>query len=275
MSRNTMYESPCGPGKAALITGGSRGIGRAAALALVRQGYDVAFTYQSAREAADETKAEIEALGRRCFYYQATMQDADAPSAAVAQATADLGRLDALVTVAGVTRLYPLTETTAERIDEMYACNYRAMLLCAAAAAREMTGRGIRGSIVHIASTHALVAFPTDAVYGGLKSAIVRSTKSEALELAPHGIRVNCVAPGMISVRGPDDHANLHREWAEKVPLGRFGMAREVAEAIAFLVSDNASYITGVTLTVDGGLSLPAMPEDASPEAGYGWGKVR
>jgi NAD(P)-dependent dehydrogenase (short-subunit alcohol dehydrogenase family) len=260
-----------GLGKAALITGGSRGIGHATALALAREGFDIAFTYNTCAEAAGETVDEIKALGRRCFCYQALMQEKDAPAAVTGRAIADLGRLDVLVTVAGITEFYYLTELTAERIDDLYTCNYRAPLLCASAAAKHMIERGIAGNIVHIASTHAYMAYEKDQVYGGLKSAVVRSTESEALELSRYGIRVNCVAPGMTSVRGPDTLENLQREWGKKVALGRWGKAGEIADAIAFLVSDKASYITGVTIKVDGGFSLPGMPEDCSPAAGYGW----
>jgi len=259
--------------KGALIIGGSRGIGHAAAVALAEDGYDIAFTYQSHAQAAAETAQEIEALGRRCFYCQADMHEREAPQRAVAQAAAELGRIDALVTVAGITRWNSVVDLTPEKIDEVYDCDYRAGLLCTSLAARHMIDNGIRGSIVHIASTHAFVAFPYDQIYGGIKAAIVRSTESEALELSEYGIRVNCVAPGMTSVRGPDTPENLGREWAHKIALGRYGCARDIANAIAFLISDKAAYITGVTLKVDGGLSLPAMPEDSSPEAGYGWAR--
>ncbi|MDR2753786.1 MAG: SDR family oxidoreductase [Oscillospiraceae bacterium] len=257
--------------KTALVIGASRGIGHATAVKLARQGYDIAFTYHTCEEAAQATLEEIRGLGRRCFCYQAVMQEKDAPKTVVSRAIADLGRLDALITVAGVTRHYRMAELTAEDIDEVYACNYRAMLLCAGAAAKHMIEQKIPGNIIHIASTHAYCVYPTDQVYGGLKAAIVRSCESEALELSQYGIRVNCVAPGMTSTRGPDTPNNLQREWFQQIPLGRCGMAGEVADAIVFLISDEARFITGVTLKVDGGLSLPAMPEDASPEAGYGW----
>ena len=243
--------------KTALIIGGSQGIGHATVMKLAAQGYDIAFTYYTNEDAAQETTAKVTALGRRCFCYQAVMEDADAPMATVERAAADLGRLDALVVVAGITRWTRLEDLTAEQIDAIYNCNYRASLLCAAAAARHMIAQGVRGSIVHISSVRAHCACEYDAVYGGLKAALIRTTESEAIELAPHGIRVNCVSPGMISVRGPETMEHLTREWAKDIPLGRYGMARDVAAAIAFLVSDEAAYITGVTLKVDGGMSLP------------------
>jgi len=261
--------------KGAFIIGGSRGIGHAACVALARDGHDIAFTFNSCEEAAVETAREIGAMGRRCFYYQAEMGERDAPGRVVAQAIADLGRIDALVTVAGITRWNNTADLTGEQIDELYNCDYRAVLLCTAAAARHMIDNGIKGSVVHISSVHAFAAYAHDGIYGGLKAAINRTTESEALDLSVHGIRVNCVAPGMTNVHRPDTPEFLEREWAYKVPLGRFGTAGDIAEAIAFLVSDRAGYITGVTLKVDGGMSLPGMNEDAGPESGYGWDKRR
>ncbi|MDR3312924.1 MAG: SDR family oxidoreductase [Oscillospiraceae bacterium] len=257
--------------KTALILGGSRGIGHACAVTLAGEGYDIAFTYATCEEAAAATKAEIEALGRRCFCWQAALQDAEIPTRITEQAIAALGHLDALIYVAGRTEWYNMPQLTAEQVDALYTLNYRAPLLCTAAASRHMIERGIRGSILYITSTHGVRAYPRDQIYGGLKAGLMRSTESIALELSEHGIRVNTVAPGMINVRGGDSDERLHREWARKVPLGRYGKATEVANAVAFLVSDKASYITGVTLKVDGGLVLPGMPEDDSPDAGYGW----
>jgi NAD(P)-dependent dehydrogenase (short-subunit alcohol dehydrogenase family) len=264
-----MPEKLPGSGKTVFITGGSRGIGHAIAVELAHAGYDVAFTYATCEEAAAATKEEIEGLGRRCFYYQATLQDRDAPKAVTNRAIADLGRLDVLVTVAGITKLYQLPDLTVEEIDDVYSCNFRAPLLCAAAAAKHMIEAKIPGNIIHIASTHGYRAYPKDQVYGGLKAGIIRATESEALELSQYGIRVNCIAPGMISVRG-EDHSG---EWFKKIPLGRSGKPQEIANVAAFLVSDKASYITGETIKADGGLILPGMPEDKSPEAGYGWSK--
>jgi len=261
--------------KCALIIGGSRGIGQATAVALAGEGCDIAFTYNSCEEAAAGTAREIESMGRRCFYYQATMQERDAPGQAVARAAADLGRIDILVTVAGITRWNSVADLTADRIDELYNCDYRAVLLCTGAAARHMIDNGIKGSIVHISSVHAFVAWANDGVYGGLKAAINRTTQSEALELSNYGIRVNCVSPGMTNVHRPDTPEYLEREWAYKIPLGRYGRARDIADAVVFLAGERASYITGVTLKVDGGMSLPAMNDDSAPEAGYGWDKRR
>ena len=244
--------------KSAFIIGGSRGIGHAACVALARDGHDIAFTFNSCEEAAAETAKEIEAMGRRCVYFQADMGGKDVPAATIERAAAALGRIDALVVVAGITRLFSLLEMTPEKIDELYNCNYKAVLLSVSAAAKHMIDNGVQGSIVLIGSVRGLLGFHNDHVYGPLKAALAHTAESAAIELGDYGIRVNCVAPGMTNVRKPDTPENLCREWANQIPLGRFGMASDVAAAIAFLVSDEARYITGVTIKVDGGMSLPA-----------------
>ena len=261
--------------KGALIVGGSRGIGRATAIMLAGEGYDIAFTFNTCEAAAEETAREIRAMGRRCFYCQADMVERDAPQRVVDQAIADLGHIDALVTVAGLTKWNSVTDLTADKLDMLYGCDYRAVLLCTGAVARHMIENGIQGGIVHISSVHSFSAYAHDGAYGGLKAAINRTTESEAMDLSLYGIRVNCVAPGMINVNRPDTPEHLEREWAHKLPLGRYGCARDIANAVTFLLSGKAAYITGVTLKVDGGMSLPGMTEDSSPEAGYGWDKRR
>ncbi|MDR2525439.1 MAG: SDR family oxidoreductase [Oscillospiraceae bacterium] len=264
-----------GSTKNAFILGGSRGIGHACVVRLAQDGWDIAFTYASCEEAALQTKTEVEALGRRCFCWHAALQEDGLPVEITERAIAVFRRLDALVYVAGRTEWYSMPALTAQQVDDLYLLNYRAPLLCTAAASKHMIAEGIRGSILYITSTHGFRAYPKDQVYGGLKAGLMRSTESIALELSEYGIRVNSVAPGMINVRDGDGDERLYREWAHKIPLGRYGKASEVANAVAFLVSERASYVTGVTLKVDGGLVLPGMPEDDSPEAGYGWSKQK
>jgi len=244
--------------KCALIIGGSRGIGHAAVLALAEQGYDIAFTYNTGEAEAQQTLEKAEAMGRRCSFWQASMGEPGVAEAAVSRAVEELGHIDALVVVAGITKLFGLLKMDPEKMDAVYACNFRAVLLASSAAAKHMVDNGIKGSIVHIGSVRGDLHFPGDSVYGPLKAALAHTTAAAAVELGPYGIRVNCVAPGMTSVHKPDTPENLCREWAVDIPLGRFGMARDVAAAIAFLVSDAAQYVTGVTITVDGGMRLPA-----------------
>lgn len=262
-------------GRCAFVTGGSRGIGRGIALALAEQGYDIALTYASAREDAFSTKASVEALGQRCFLYQAELQGPEAPEEVTKQAIADLGRLDVLVNNAGLTKHNSLFATEAELLDFVYGLDFRAPVLCAKQAVLHMRAWGIHGSIVNITSTRAFRSYPEDALYGAAKAGLTRATESMAMELAPYGIRMNCVAPGATRVRGGLSEPELCSGFAPKIPLGRYGTPREIGYAVVWLCSDKAAYITGTTLRIDGGLILPGMPEDESPEAGYGWGRMR
>jgi glucose 1-dehydrogenase len=127
------------------------------------------------------------------------------------------------------------------------------------------------GSIIHITSTRAHRAYPYDSIYGSMKAALTRASETMALEFAPYGIRVNCVAPGAIARETNTEHGN---KLGKKIPLGRMGTPADIGNAVAWLCSDEASYITGTTLRVDGGLIIPGMPEDVSPQAGYGWGLI-
>jgi NAD(P)-dependent dehydrogenase (short-subunit alcohol dehydrogenase family) len=261
--------------KCAFVTGGSRGIGKGIALVLAEQGYDVAITYATAADEAMDTKASVEALGRRCFVYQAELQLPDVPERVTRQAIADLGHLDALVNNAGVTKHNSLFTTEVELMDFVYGLDFRAPILCAKQAALHMRENGIRGSIINITSTRGFRSYPEDALYGAAKAGLTRATESMALELAPYGIRMNCVAPGATRVRGDMSEEGLRSSYASKIPLGRFGTPRENGYAVAWLCSEQAAYITGTTLKIDGGLILPGMPEDPSPEAGYGWNRMR
>jgi NAD(P)-dependent dehydrogenase (short-subunit alcohol dehydrogenase family) len=262
-------------GKCALVTGGSRGIGKGIALVLAEQGYDLAITYATALDEAMDTKSAVEVKGRRCFVYQAELERAEAPESLTAKAMEDLGRLDVLVNNAGRTKFHSLFSADLELMDFVYGLDFRAPYLCSKTAALQMREKGIRGSIINITSTRAFRSYPEDSLYGAAKAALTRATESMAIELAPYGIRMNCVAPGATRIRGYFSEAELRSGFAPKIPLGRYGTPREIGYVVAWLCSDQASYITGQTIKVDGGLILPGMPEDPSPEAGYGWGKMR
>lgn len=248
--------------KTALVTGGSRNIGQGIAIVLAKHGYDVAITYNTGLEGALKTKQEIEALGRKCFVYQADLIEADAPQKVVDLAHKDLGRLDLMVCNAafGGIRGSILT-VTPEELDWGYHLTFRNYLLCAGAAARHMVADEIRGNIIFITSTRGESAHPDDYLYGGLKAGIKRATESIALDLAAYGIRVNCVAPGCIWGPGADDGP-----WSDfvkgSIPLKRVGTAAEIGELVAFVASEHGSYLTGITIRQDGGLVLPGLLEN-------------
>jgi NAD(P)-dependent dehydrogenase (short-subunit alcohol dehydrogenase family) len=261
-----------GAAGAAVVTGASMGIGRAIALKLAAIGYDVFIAHRSEPELAEAVAREIRGVhGRRCAVFEGDLRLAETAEALFDSAVRAMGRIDVLVSNAGISRFYKLREMAAAEIDELYALNYRAPLQLMGLAARHMIREGIAGRIVQISSSRGSRAYPDDAVYGGLKAAIERSVQSLALELAPHGIRVNCVAPGAIMVREPN---RFYRWLGPRVPLGRIGRPEDVADAVAFLCSGHASYITGITLRVDGGLILPGMPENPDRAPDDPWGGI-
>jgi glucose 1-dehydrogenase len=261
-------------GKKALVTGGSRGIGKGIAITLASHGYDIAITHLDEKVEAEQVAQTIEQdYGVKCCVYQADLTSPNAAGEIVEKSIQDLGNIDVLVNNAGLSKFYKMTEVGASDIDYLYNLNFRAPLLAMQSAAKHMIERRIRGSMVNITSTRAERAYPVDAVYGGLKAALKRAVESIAIEFAPYGIRVNCVAPGATKVR--DGRQDFYDALGEKIPLGRMGTPTDIGNAIVWLSSEQASYITGTTVKVDGGLILPGMPEDVSRNPGDGWGKYK
>jgi NAD(P)-dependent dehydrogenase (short-subunit alcohol dehydrogenase family) len=251
--------------KCAMITGGSRHIGQGIAIVLAEHGYDIAVTYATSPDGAKDTQEQIEALGRRCFIYEARLEQPDAPEKAVNKARADLGRLDVMVCNAGKDVRSSVLTATAEDLDYLYANNLRNYFLCTGAAARHMVKDKIEGSIILITSVRGQLAHPDDFYYGGIKAAMERACKSMALDLSAYNIRVNCVAPGAIWKPGKDGKPPDTPFLRESIPLHRTGYVRDIGEAAAFLAGERSAYITGVTLLVDGGLALPGLLEQREP----------
>lgn len=249
--------------KTALVTGGSHNIGQGIAIVLAKHGYDVAITYNSRLEGALETQRQIQELGQKCWFYQASLEQADVPQKVVDQAHADMGHIDLMVCNAanGGVRGSILT-ITPEYLDSIYALNFRNYILCSAAAARHMVADKIPGNIIFITSTHGSRAYPDDFLYGSLKAGIQRTAESMACDLGSYGIKVNCIAPGCIWPVRPGRPVSPF--VSECIPLQRVGTAEEIGELVAFLASDAGSYITGMTIKQDGGLILPGM---------YEWGR--
>ncbi|MER5464744.1 MULTISPECIES: SDR family NAD(P)-dependent oxidoreductase [unclassified Streptomyces] len=237
--------------RTALVTGGSRGMGAAIALRLAREGVDVAITYVRGEDAAQAVVRKIEATGQRGLALRADAADAEAPGAAVARAADRLGRLDILVNNAGVGVLGPIGQLSAGDVDQVLDVNVRAVFLAAQAAAARME-RG--GRIVSIGSCMAQhVPGPGGTLYAMSKSALTGLTKALARELGGRGITANLVHPGPIDTdMNPADGPYAEPQKADTA-LGRFGSAEEVASLVAYLASDEAAYITGTELSVDGG----------------------
>ena len=243
-------------GKVALVTGGSRGIGRAIALRLAEEGADLAICARNVA-AAGEVAAAIETLGRRCLVRQADVADAEQAAELVATTIAELGRLDVLVNNAGITRDNLLMRMKEEDWDEVLAINLKGAFNCVRAAVRPMLkSRG--GRIVNITSVVGLLGNAGQANYAASKAGLIGLTKSLARELASRGITANSVAPGLVPETGMTDGLTEQQQeqMIATVPLGRAGTPEDVAHAVAFLASDQAAYITGQVLSVDGGMAI-------------------
>lgn len=243
--------------RAALVTGGSRGIGRAIAEALAAAGARVAINYHSSAAAAEEVAAAIRARGGEAVVLQADVADGSQATRLVEQAAeAWGGRLDILVNNAGIARDALLLRMKPEQWDEVLHTNLRSVFFTSKAAARIML-RQRSGRIINIASVVGLIGNVGQANYAAAKAGVIGLTKALARELGSRGITVNAIAPGLIATDMIEGLDADHREALEKrVVLGRLGTPEDVAHAAVFLASDQASYITGHVLVVDGGLSL-------------------
>jgi 3-oxoacyl-[acyl-carrier protein] reductase len=238
----------------ALVTGASRGIGKAIALALAAEGAHVAINYASSSTAADEVVAEIEAMGGQAIAVQADVSQADAVDALVNAVMEKWSRMDVLVNNAGITRDTLLMRMKPEDWQAVINLNLTGVFLCTRAATKIMLKQK-SGRIINIASVSGQMGNPGQANYSAAKAGVIGFTKTAAKELASRGITVNAVAPGFIAT---DMTHNLKAEGIlQFIPLGRFGQPEEVAGLVRFLAADPAAaYITGQTMNVDGGMVM-------------------
>jgi 3-oxoacyl-[acyl-carrier protein] reductase len=243
-------------GKVALITGGSRGIGKAIALRLATQGADVAFSYKGNEVAAKATAGEIEGLGRRALAIQGDVREPESAEAVVKAALEAFGRIDILVNNAGVTRDDLIMRMTPDAWREVLETNLFGAFWTTKAVTRPML-KARAGRIVNITSVSGQAGQMGQANYSSAKAGLIGLTKATARELASRGITVNAVAPGFVLTELTENlPEDLKAQITERTPLGRFGTTEEVAHAVAFLASDEAAYITGQVLAVDGGLVM-------------------
>jgi len=243
-------------GRVAIVTGGGRGIGRALAVRLANEGANVAITYRSNEAAAEEAAEEVRAAGAQCEIFQgdvATPEDVAALFEGVGEA---LGRVEILVNNAGLTRDNLMMRMKESEFDEVLRTNLKGTYLCTRAALRPMI-RARWGRIVNISSVVGLVGNVGQANYAASKAGIIGFTKSVAREVAQRGITANVVAPGYVETELTQSLTDdIKDQIKSQVPAGRFAEAEEVAGVVAFLVGEDAGYVTGQTLAVDGGMTM-------------------
>ena len=241
--------------KIAIVTGGGSGIGQSIALGLAREGCDVALCGRRL-EPLQETVRQIEAQGRRALALSVDVAGGEAVQGFVDEVVKDFGRVDILVNTAGVTRDNLLIRMTEEQWDEVLATNLKGAFLFGKAVARPMMKQRA-GSIVQISSIIGLIGNAGQCNYAASKAGLIALTQSMAKELASRNIRVNAVAPGFIVSQMTNALPEaLRTKMLGEIPLGRFGAGEDIANAVVFLASEDASYVTGQVLSVNGGMTM-------------------
>lgn len=243
-------------GQSALITGGSRGIGKAIALRLAAEGADVAFTYLSNDVAAAETVKQIEALSRKAIAIKADASSSAGANEVVEKTLAAFGKIDVLVNNAGITRDTLLMRMSEEDWDAVLDTNLKGVFLLTKAVIRPMMSAK-HGKIISISSVVGLVGNPGQANYCASKAGVIGFSKSLAKEVGSRGITVNVIAPGYVETDMTEKLNEIQRKAImDLIPLKRIGRPQEIAGLVAFLASPDADYITGETIRVDGGMAM-------------------
>lgn len=242
--------------KVAIVTGASRGIGRAIALELASKGADVVINYSGNEEAARLVAREVEKMGRKSLVVKANVADASEVEKMFKETLNTFGKIDILVNNAGVTRDNLMMRMKEEEWDAVINTNLKGVYNCMKAATRPMIKQK-SGRIINISSVVGLLGNPGQVNYVAAKSGVIGMTKTVAQELASKGITVNAVAPGFIETDMTEElKINIKEELLKQIPLNKFGKPEDIARVVRFLVSEDAQYITGQTISVDGGMAM-------------------
>ena len=255
-------------GRNALITGASLGIGRAIAIELAKEGANVAINFRSHRDRAEEVAGEVEKIGRKALLLQVDVSQQAAVEEMVAKTATTFGSLDLFVSNAVYSDRQLMVEANMEGFRRTIDVTMWGAFYGVRASAQQMLKQGTRGSIVVISSPHAVIPIPMSMAYNMSKAAIDHMARTAAIELAKHRIRVNIVHPGWIDTPGErkffsEDQIQV---GGMKLPWGRLGQPEEIAKGVSYILSDDADYMTGSTLTIDGGVSLPWWSNRAEGE---------
>lgn len=243
-------------GKTALVTGGSRGIGRTIATTLAQNGADVAITYARSADAGKEVQSEIEALGKKCLIYQADAVEYAGAETVINDVVKEWGKLDILVNNAGITRDTLIMRMSEEQWDDVIDTNLKSVFNYCKAAVRPLM-RQRSGSIINISSVVGLSGNAGQTNYAASKAGVIGFTKSLAKEIASRGIRVNVIAPGYIKTEMTDKLApEVLESISKSIPMGYAGNVEDIAAGVVYLACDASKYITGETIRIDGGMAM-------------------
>ncbi|QDU82214.1 Glucose 1-dehydrogenase 2 [Polystyrenella longa] len=251
-----------------LVTGASRGIGRGCAIELAREGANVAINFRSHPEEAEEVADLVRKAGGKALLVQGDVSDQKAVEEMVAKTAAEFGKIDGLVSNAAFSDRQNIVEADMDGFRRTIDVSMWGAFYALRATAQQLIKQGTPGSIVTVSSPHAVLAIPTSCAYNMSKAAIDHMSRTAACEFAKHGIRVNIIHPGWTDTPGERKFFSEEQldEGAKKLPLGRLGTTEELGKMITYLISDDASYMTGGTLTMDGGVGLPWWSNRAEGE---------
>lgn len=244
-------------GKTALITGGAKGIGRQISLSMAKEGYNIVVNYRSDEKAAREICETAKIYGVKSMAVYADMGKVSDIEDMYRKAFAEFDVIDVLVNNAGISSEVYFLDATEEMFDRMTAIDWKGLFFCSQFAAKKMAEKKVAGVIVNISSNQVEGCWPRATIYASTKAAVSKFTKNAAMELSLKGIRMVAVAPGYTDVGW--EPGDIRLEAAKRLPFKRFATTEEIAQAVIYMASDKAAYITGTTLTIEGGATLPVV----------------